>query len=399
MPGPLHGLRVIEVANVVLGPWACQILADMGADVIKVEPPSGDSVRTLGPHRNTKNMGALFLSCNRNKRDVVIDLKKETGRAAFLKLAETADVIVHNLRPQVMTRLGVDYAAVSAMNPHIIYAGSYGFGQGGPYSGRGAVDDVMQAAVGLAMLNGHLFGEPRYTPTVVCDKITAITLVCGVLGAIYHREITGEGQELEVPMFETLVNYVMTEHLWGNAFEPSQGESLYRGIVSPGRRPAATKDGFIAILTYLDPAWDNFCKLAGRTDLLNDPRYKTLADRIRNIDDVYAETAQIMATKTTAEWQELLKTTSLPYTVVNTLEELPEDPHLKATGFWKSFDHPTEGKLRWPSFPINYSDSPAEVRCGAPNLGEHSAEILAEAGFSTDEISGLTERGIIVNAP
>lgn len=396
MPGPLHGIRIVELANVLLGPWACQILADMGADVIKVEAPAGDRVRTLGPYKATENMGALFLSLNRNKRSVVIDLKSKNGCSSFLKLAESADVLVHNLRPRVMTRLGLDYAAVSAANPKIIYAGACGYGQTGPYAERGAVDDAMQAASGLAMLNARIFGEPRYTPSVVCDKTAALMLVCGVLSAIYHRAQTGEGQEIEVPMFETMVGFLTVEHLWGESFSPAQGHMGYKGSLSAGRRPAATKDGFIAILTYLDPAWGNFCKMVNRPDLLADPRFKTLAERIRHIDDVYAETAKVMATKTTAEWEALFKGTSMPYTIVNTLDELAEDPHLKAVEFWKTIDHPTEGKLRWPSFPVNYTDSPAEIHRPAPRLGEHSIEILREAGYSAAEIEAMLADGTTV---
>ena len=399
MPGPLHGIRVIELANVLLGPWTCQILADMGADVIKVEPLEGDRVRSLGPHKSTENMGALFLGLNRNKRSVVIDLNSKNGITSFLKLAESADVLVHNLRPQAMARLGLDYPSVSAVNPSLVYAYACGYGQTGPYAERGAVDDSMQAACGLTALNERIFGEPRFTPTVVCDKTTALMLTCGVLSALYHRAQTGEGQEVEVPMMETMVGLLMVEHLWGQSFDPPQGPMGYKGSLSAGRRPAATKDGFIAILTYLDPAWGNFCKMVERPDLLADPRFTNLAERIRHIDDVYAETAKIMATKTTAEWETLFKGTSMPYTIVNTLEYLAEDPHLKAVGFWKSIDHPTEGKLRWPSFPVNYSDSPAEVRRPAPRLGEHSTEILHEAGYSDAEIAAMLADGTTAADP
>ncbi len=399
MPGPLHGIRVIEVANVLLGPWACQILADMGADVIKVEPPEGDRARRTGPHKTTENMGALFLGPNRNKRSVVIDLASKLGRDSFLKLTESADVLVHNLRPQMMAHLGLDYAALSAVNPDIIYASACGYGQTGPYAERSALEDAMQAACGLVKLNERIFGEPRYTPTAACEKTTALMLVCGILSAVYHRTQTGEGQEVQVPMMETMVGYLMIEHLWGKTFDPPQGHMGYKGSLSAGRRPAATKDGFIAILTYLDPAWDNFCNMVDRPDLLADPRFKSLAERIRHIDDVYAETAKIMATKTTAEWEALFKGTSMPYTIVNTLEDLAEDPHLKAVGFWKSAAHPTEGKLRWPGFPVNYSDSLAEDRRPAPRLGEHSTEILREAGFSEAEIEAMLADGTTAADP
>jgi len=222
MPGPLDGIRVVELTSVVLGPWACQMLADMGADVIKIEPPSGDSNRQLGAFRH-KGMAALYLTCNRNKRSVVLDVKQPPGRQAVLDLVKTADVFVHNNRPQVMTKLGLDYDALRVVNPRIVYCGSYGSARKGPYGSKGALDDSIQSIAGVAMLNKLVLGEPRYLPTVVADKTTAITLVNGVLAALFHRERTGEGHEIEVPMFETMVSFVMAERLWGMAFEPPLG--------------------------------------------------------------------------------------------------------------------------------------------------------------------------------
>jgi len=395
MPGPLSGVRVVELTSVVLGPWACQLLADMGADVIKVEAPSGDTNRRLGAAHHP-GMAALYLTCNRNKRSLVLDLKKDGAREALLRLIETADVFVHNNRPQVMEKLGLAYAAMREVNRRLIYCGSYGYGKRGPYGSKGALDDSIQSIAGIAMLNERVLGEPRYLPTVIADKTTAITVVYSVVAALFHRERTGEGQEIEVPMFETMVNFVMVEHLWGQTFEPAMGPAGYVRLMSHHRRPYQTVDGYVAILPYMDAHWETFCRESGRLDLLEDPRFATLADRTQHIDDTYAETAKTMATRTTQEWLDIFEKTSVPINRVNTLDELIEDPHLRAVGFWQVVEHPTEGTLRMPAFPANFSATPADIRRHAPRLGEHSAELLREAGCTAEEIEALVVSGATV---
>jgi crotonobetainyl-CoA:carnitine CoA-transferase CaiB-like acyl-CoA transferase len=393
MPGPLHGIRVVEFTSVVLGPWACQLLGDMGADVIKVEAPAGDSNRRLGASRSP-GMAALYMTCNRNKRDVVLDVKNPEAKQALLDLVKTADVFVHNNRPQVMTKLGLDYAALKQVNPKLVYCGAYGYAKRGPYGTKGALDDSIQSISGIAMLNKLVLGEPRYLPTVVADKTTAMTVVYGVLAALFHRERTGEGQELEVPMFETMVNFVMAEHLWGAAFEPPLAPPGYVRLMSKHRRPYQTKDGYIAMLPYMDAHWDTFCKVVGRPDLLADPRFRTMGDRTKNIDATYEETGKIMATRTTQEWLDLFEPTSVPINKVNTLEDLVVDPHLVETGFWKVVDHPTEGKVRQPGFAVNFSSTPASVdRRHAPRLGEHTREMLKEVGWDDARIDALLASG------
>ncbi|MFQ5635667.1 MAG: CaiB/BaiF CoA transferase family protein [Gammaproteobacteria bacterium] len=392
MSGPLEGVRILELTSVVLGPFACQMLADMGAEVIKVEPPHGDSNRTLGASHNP-GMAALYITCNRNKRSLVLDLKQESGRKAVLKIAGNVDVVIHNNRPQVMTKLGLDYADFKAVNPGIIYCGSYGYGKQGPYGAKGALDDSIQAASGIAMLQEMVLGEPRYLSTVVADKTTAMAVVFAVTSALYHREKTGVGQEIEVPMFETMVYYVMAEHLWGMTFEPPLGTAGYKRLMSYHRKPYKTRDGYIAILPYLDNHWKLFCELCGREDLLDDERFTTLSDRVRNIDDTYQETAEIMATRTTAEWLDIFGDTSVPTIVVNTLEGLTTDPHLQAVDFWQLAEHPTEGTLRMSRFPVNFSASPATLRSLPPRLGEDSVEILREAGSGQAESDAMLESG------
>lgn len=392
MPGPLHGVKIIEMTSVVLGPWACQMLGDLGAEVIKVEQPRGDSNRSLGAAAHP-GMAALYLTCNRNKRSIVLDLNKPGARDAMLALVKDADVFVHNNRPQVMTKLGLEYTDMKAVNPRIIYCGAYGYSKKGPYGAQGALDDSIQAVSGIAMLNKMVLGEPRYLPTIVADKTTAITVVYAVLAALFHRERSGSGQEIEVPMFETMVHFVMAEHLWGMTFEPPKAPPGYVRLMSKHRKPYQTLDGYIAILPYLDAHWAKFCTLTGHAELIKDPRFLSLADRVRNIDATYSKTGEIMATRSTGDWLKLFDRSGIPVTKVNTLEDLVSDPHLNATGFWQFTEHPTEGKLRMTSFPVNFSASPADVRRHAPRLGEHSEEVLREAGLGAAQIAALLANG------
>ncbi len=390
MSGPLSGLKVLELTSVVLGPWAAQSMADMGADVIKIEAPFGDSNRQLGASRNP-GMAALYLSNNRNKRSLVLDLKQESARDALLTIVKDCDVFLHNNRPQVMTKLRLEYEDIKSVNENIIYCGTYGYSKDGPYGEKGALDDSIQAASGIAALNELVLGEPRYLPTVVADKTTAITVVYSILAALFHRERTGVGQEIEVPMFETMVSFVMAEHIWGEVFEPKMGEAGYTRLMSHHRKPYKTKDGYIAVLPYMNNHWQTFCEKAEREDLIEDERFKDLSSRVKNIDDTYSETGKILATKTTQEWLDIFAETKVPVIVVNSLEDLFHDPHLEAVDFWQSYEHPTEGQLKMPGFPSKFSKTPASIRKHAPKLGEHSKEILAEAGIDEETINKMVD--------
>ncbi|PCI44217.1 MAG: CoA transferase [Alphaproteobacteria bacterium] len=394
MSGPLDGVKVIEFTSVVLGPWACQILGDMGAEVIKVEPPVGDTNRHLGPRKNHDDMSALFLTCNRNKRSIVLDLKQPKGIKAALKLIADADVMIHNFRPQAMGRLGLDYAAVKAVNPEIIYCATYGYSKAGPYGEKGALDDSIQAGAGIAMLMSMTGGEPRYLPTILADKTTGMAVVNAVTAALFYKERHGRGQEIEVPMYETMVSFVMVEHLWGQAFDPPIGKAGYPRLMSEHRRPYKTRDGYIAVLPYWDNHWKTFCEVVERPDMLTDPRFKDMKTRLANIDVSYAETGKALAKKTTAEWLELFKSTNVPHMIVNTLDGLIDDPHLVETGFWQMVDHPTEGKLRMAKTPYGFSETPVEIRRMPPRLGQQSVEILKETGYSDDDISEMLAQGI-----
>src|SRR5215471_3819687 len=392
MPGPLAGVRVLDVTTVVLGPWAAQMLGDMGADVIKVEPPEGDTTRRLGPARHP-GMAAFFLACNRNKRSIVLDLKQGAGREALLRLAAGSDVIMHNFRPQPAARLGLDYEVFRSVNPRIVYCATYGFRARGPYGDKPAYDDVIQAASGLASLQTPLTGEPRYLPTIVADKTSSLTVLSAVLSALVCRERTGVGQAIEVPMFESVAAYVMVEHLYGETFVPPIESAGYKRILNRWRRPFPTKDGYLAVVPYTDAHWRIFFQIAGRPDMASDPRFATLESRLAHIETLYEQLGKIVATRTSAEWLEALDRANVPATIVNTMESLLADPHLEATGFWKIVEHPTEGTLRTPDIPATFSQTPGEIRRLQPRLGEHSVEVLQEAGYSQADIDAMLSSG------
>ena len=392
MPGPLHGVRIVDATTVVLGPLATQMLGDLGADVVKVEPPEGDTTRKLGPTRSP-DMAAFYLGCNRNKRSVVLDLKQPAGHAALMRLVKGADVLVHNFRPQAAARLQLEYERVRAVNPGIVYCATYGFRAAGPYGEKPVYDDIIQAASGLASLQAPLVGDPRYLPTIVADKTSSMAVAHALLAALYHKARTGEGQAVEVPMFETVVAWMMVEHLYGETFQPALDTAGYKRVLNRWRRPFPTKDGYLAIIPYTDAHWQTFFRVAGREDLLADPRFRTLASRLAHIELLYEELGKIAATRTNAEWLGLLDAANVPATVVNTLDTILTDPQLEATGFWKTIEHPSEGPLRTPDIPATYSRTPGEIRRHQPRLGEHSVEILKEAGLSDDEIRAMLAAG------
>ena len=338
-------------------------------------------------------MAAFYLGCNRSKRSLVLDLKQEPARRALLKLAEGADVLMHNLRPGPAARLGMSYAVFEAINPRLVYLATYGFRTAGPSGDKAAYDDIIQAAAGFAWLQTAVAGAPRYVPTIVADKTSSNGVVSAVLAALYARERTGVGQAVEVPMFETLVSFVMVEHLYGETFVPPIDTAGYKRILNPQRRPYATQDGYLAILPYTDGHWREFCGLIGRPELLEDGRFTSIANRLGNVEAYYAALGEIAATRTNAEWLELLAKSNVPHGPVSSLETLLGDPQLEATGFWKVVEHPTEGTLRMPDVPPRFSKTPPEIRRLQPRLGEHSVEVLREAGLGDGEIQGMLASG------
>lgn len=401
MAGPLSGVRILDLTSVLMGPFATQILGDMGADVIKIESPpksqedfGGDSVRCTSIARSL-GMSNIFLNTNRNKRSAVLDLKAPEGREAFLKLAAQADVLVYNVRPQAMKRLKLGYEDLRAVNPKIIYVGCFGFGQSGPYAARAAYDDLIQAMTGVPdMVARASGGEQRYVPINFCDRVTGLNVVNAITAALFHRERSGEGQAIEIPMFETMAQFSLGEHLGGHSFEPPLGPVGYARILNVHRRPHRTRDGYLAVLVYIDKHWKTFFDIIGQPELINDPVFATMATRSANIAEVYAWLGQIIARKSTAQWLELLKDSDIPHAVSRTVDSLLEDEHLKAVGFFQEVEHPSEGKLRMTGIPSTWSATPLSIRRLAPRLGEHTNEVLKEAGYSDAQIAELAQRGI-----
>jgi crotonobetainyl-CoA:carnitine CoA-transferase CaiB-like acyl-CoA transferase len=393
-PGPLAGVRIVDLTTVVLGPYATQMLGDLGADVIKVEAPEGDTTRHTGPRRHP-HMAAMFLGMNRNKRSIVLDLKTPAGRDVLLRLIDTADVFVHNIRPQKLAPLGLAPEVLLAQRPRLVFAGIHGWREDGPYGGRPAYDDLIQGMTGIAGLMETMTGEALYAPTILADKTCGLMTVQAILAALFHREKTGRGQAVEIPMFETMVSYLMVEHLYGATFAPPEGGMGYARVLAPWRRPYATADGRICMIAYTDRQWQRFWQAAGRPEMMDDPRFAGLAARTAHVDEVYRLAGEALATKTTKEWLALFDDLEIPAGPVNRLEDLPHDPHLEAIGFFRHVTHPSEGDIVMADAPLRFSDSPAAITRLPPRFGEHGREILGELGFTGEEIAALAAGGVV----
>ena len=396
--GPLSGYRILDLTTVVLGPYATRILGDMGADVIKVEPPEGDMLREIGPS-GSPGMAPIHLALGSSKRSVVLDLKRPRARDALLRLAAGADAFVHSMRPGAIARLGLTCEDLRSARPDIVYCGACGFGSGGPYAGRPAYDDLIQGMCGIADLMGRVTGgPPRYAPTIVADKTVGLFVANAVLAALLHRERTGEGQEVEVPMFETMVSYVLVEHLWERTVRPDDGALGYVRMLAPNRRPFRTRDGYVCMLAYTDRHWKSFFALAGRPELSEDPRYETISARTENVSELYAVAEELLGERTTAEWLADLEKAEVPAGPVNSLEDLLADPHLASRDLIRRVAHPSEGETLEVGPPARFSRSPAAVRRPAPLLGEHTVQALAEAGLEPAEIDDLLREGAAIQA-
>jgi len=390
-PRPLDGVRVVDMTTVLMGPFATQSLGDMGADVIKVEAPGGDNVRGIGPSRHD-GMGAIFLNVNRSKRSVVLDLKKPAAREALVRLCDKADVLVFNVRPQAMERLGLGYEALSKSNPRLIYAGLVGYDPRGPYAARPAYDDLIQGAVGLPSLAQRAgSSEPRYVPLTVADYFAGLTGLSAILGALYWRERSGRGQQLTVPMFETLAQLQLAVHMGGRTFEPPLGKTGYERLLTRYRKPYATRDGYVCALVYTDKQCESFFNAMGRPELAADPRFLTIASRTENIGALYALVESLLADRTTAESIALLERADVPVMPLHDLDSLIDDEHLAAVGLIETVEHPSEGTLRSIRSPSTWSETQPHGSRPAPRLGEHSVEVLLEAGCTRTEIQALLD--------
>lgn len=395
--GPLGGIRVLDMTSLGMGPLAGQILGDHGADVVKVEPLTGDTFRHMFP-QSSPGMGHVFLQFNRNKRSIALDLKSGDGKKALIALLKNCDIFLSNMRPSAMKSLGLEYEAIKRINPEIIFCGAYGYSERGPYAGRPAADDTIQAMSGLTDMQRRVTGTSQFVATIVADKAVGLALVNSVLAALVYRMRTGKGQAIEVPMFETMVAFVLPEHLGGQAFEPSRGDTGYSRILNPERRPYRTKDGALCVLPYTTAQWMRFFVLIGREDLAQDPSLQDPLARTSRVPELYAIIDKVMPSKTTQEWVDALIENDIMFGSVNSIDDLIADQHLRALDMFPVVQHPTEGAIRLIGFPISFSESPCALYRLPPKLGEHSREILAEIGYPEDELDRLESTNTIACA-
>ncbi|QOF76737.1 CaiB/BaiF CoA transferase family protein [Variovorax sp. 38R] len=386
---PLQGVKVLDLSSVVFGPLASQTLADYGADVIKIEPPEGDSTRRTGPAAEP-GMSAVFLGSNHSKKSVVLDLKRPEAREALMALLADADVFMHSMRPQKLAPLGIDPDTLTARFPRLVYAGLHGFAQGGPYAGRPAYDDVIQGMSGLSALMEQQSGEARYLPTIAADKTCALVGAQAILAALFRRERTGCGCFVEIPMFETMVAFNLVEHLYGRHFEPPLADAGYPRVLTPWRRPWRTADGHICMMPYTSAHWRRFFAEVGEPALADDPRFADMAARTRHIGELLELAGGFVATGSTAHWLAICERLEIPAAPVSRLDDLPRDPHLVATGFFTELHDPNMGAMRFPGVSVKFDGVRPPVRM-PPRLGEHTRESLAAAGWPAERIDRFLE--------
>lgn len=385
--GPLQGLKIIDLTAVIMGPYATHILSDFGADVIKVEAPAGDIMRYVGKN-GAEGMGPIHLNINRGKKLITLDLKKPEARDVLRTLIKGADAFVHNMRPKAIERLGFGYEDVKAIQEDIVYCGGYGYGEGGAYSDDPAYDDLIQGLCGVADLGKHLAGEPRFFPTLIADKVCGLTLAYSLLAALMYRARSGKGQQVEVPMFEAMVEFLMVEHLGNRTFGPNEDVG-YSRVMSQLRRPHRTQDGFVCALPYHDKNWRDFFTIVGRPDLADDPRFNSQANRSANYEVLYAMLGDFIAEQTTDYWIRTLKASNIPVAPVVALEDLFENPHLKDVGLFQQIDHPSAGEITAIRPPIGFSATPARMGRPAGPVGADTVEVLLEAGYSQGDVDQL----------
>lgn len=376
-PRLLEGIRIVDLTSVVFGPYATEILADLGAEVIKVEGLSGDQFRHAGRPARTFGMGPCTLNLNKGKRSLAVDLKTDEGKAALAGVLAEADVFIHNVRAAAIDRLGFGYEAVRAQRPGIVYVHCVGFGSDGPYAGLQAYDDVIQAATGTTTLLPRADGNPapRFLPSLIADKVAGLHGAYATLAAIVHKLRTGEGQFVEVPMFEAFAHFMMQEHLYGATLVPPLEPAGYPRQVDPQRQPFPTADGHIAIVPYTPDAVARIMPLIGAPELIEDPRFDTPMGRVVNISAFYDEIAARTPARTSAEWCALFAAHDIPAMPVRDLAEITSDPHLQAVDFFRHRTHPTEGDYLHLRQPVRFSVGSFETG-PAPTIGQHNAELI-----------------------
>ncbi|MGW1723323.1 CaiB/BaiF CoA transferase family protein [Streptomyces sp. NPDC002306] len=375
-PGPLDGVRVIDLSTVVMGPYAAQILGDLGADVIKIESP-GDSLH-VGAYRTTPGMTPMHLNVNRNKRSVALDLKDEAEHAQALDLIHTADVLITNMRPGALARLGLTYQDLATDNPGLVYAHAAGFRGDSDRSNAAAYDETVQAASGLVDIADRALGAPLYLPSILADKVSGLTIVYSVLAALLYRDRTGHGQQIEIPMADTLIAFNLVEHLAGHTFEPATGPTGYARSLSEQHRARRTKDGLAAVIPYNPSNYRDFFAAAGRPDLAADPRVNGPTLDAADFDDLSDLVGECAPALTTAEWAEVCAKHSIPMAPVLRLDHAYEDSYVREGHLLETREHPTEGPVRTIGIPVKFSATPGSIRRLAPVPGQDTAEVLAE---------------------
>ncbi|MGQ0749989.1 MAG: CaiB/BaiF CoA transferase family protein [Betaproteobacteria bacterium] len=395
--GPLEGVRIVDLTSVVVGPLATQILADHGAEVIKVESKAGDLVRNMNGRSVTPGMGAKFLHLNRNKRSIVLDLKQAAGHAALMKLVERSDVMIWNVRPPAMARLKLAYDDVRAVNPGLIYCGMFGFGQDGRYRDKPAYDTIIQGSGGMAALHHCAMGEPRFVPMVVADKVVGLIAVQMIAMALYRRAKTGTGCSIEIPMFENLVKFVLEEHMYLRTFDPPLGGTGDPRLIDPLNKPLPTRDGWICISANTNEQAFAFFDAVGRPELKTDPRFCSVPARFAHVKEYFEIRMEALRSKTTAEWLEIFDRDDVPAMPYHTLDGVLDDPHLKDVGFFEMKDHPTEGRTRSMRLPNKWSCGVRRDWSPAPKLGQQSVELLREAGYGDTEIEKMIADGVTLD--
>jgi crotonobetainyl-CoA:carnitine CoA-transferase CaiB-like acyl-CoA transferase len=392
--GPLAGIRVLDLTTVQMGPWCTRIMSDFGADVIKVEAPEGDSSRYTGVPKH-RGMSGTFQHNGRGKRSIALDLKQPEAQDAIRRLVPTVDAFASNIRPAALGRLGLDYASIRELNSSIVYLSMVGYGSAGRYAGRPAYDDLIQAAAAIPMLLQRSTGQPRFIPMAAIDRIVGSAAANALLAGLLAKARTGIGQQIEVPMFETIAQFVLSEHMQGQTFDPPTSPAGYPRTLSQHRRPYPTKDGFIAALPYNDGQWRRFFEAVGKGEMLKtDPRFADITARTANIDSLYEMIGEELKHRTTAEWLEILEKNDIPCMRPHTLETLMEDPHLADAEFFRWVDHPSEGRIRTMREPSTWSVTKPPTGRFAPRLGQQTREILAEAGFDLHAIDDFIARKI-----
>jgi len=376
--GPLAGVRILDLTSVFMGPLATVCMADLGAEVIKIESPDGDMIRPVGPG-GEDGLGAIFQHLNRNKRSVVLDLKSEAGLSALLELAQHADVLVYNIRPAAMTRLGLGWDRLHALNPRLIFAGVFGYSQRGVYAAEPAFDDLIQAASGFAHAVGVATGgPPAYAPVTVADRAVGYYAFGAISAALFARSRTGKGQRVDIPMFETMTSFVMGDHLYGHTFQPPQGDYGYPRLTARTRRPYRTLDGHVCCTVYTDAQWRAFLDLAGRPELFDtDPRFKDLGTRTRHIEALYGLVEEILMTRTTGDWRAALRPHGVPIFPVHDFDSLLEDPHLTSISFFQATTDATGRDIRMMACPSEWSDGLPGIHSPAPRKGQDTDSVLA----------------------